>query len=83
MHSDVMAFYGFYRDFDDVDDFEAAHHQSLLQALETAVDTGALIALTGEVGSGKTRLLHRLQTRLQHERGLHTAWSRVNSNKGT
>ena len=75
MHSDVMEFYGFYRDFDEVDDFETVHHRELLESIESAIDAGAMIALTGDVGSGKTRLLHRLQTRLQIERGLRTAWS--------
>lgn len=75
MHSDVMEFYGFYRGFDEVDDFETAHHRELLESIESVIDDGTMIALTGEVGSGKTRLLHCLQTHLQVERGLRTAWS--------
>jgi type II secretory pathway predicted ATPase ExeA len=67
MLSEVMEFYGIERDFQASGFFETEQHRQLMKAIRPAFLSGKLVAVTGLVGSGKTRFLHRFEAALKEE----------------
>lgn len=67
MLSEVMEFYGIERDFQASGFFETEQHRQLVKAIRPALLSGKLVAVTGLVGSGKTRFLHRFEAALKEE----------------
>jgi type II secretory pathway predicted ATPase ExeA len=67
MLSEVLEHFGLARDLLLVDYFETDHHRQLIKEVRATILTGRLIAIAGVVGSGKTKLLRRLQDELARE----------------
>ena len=67
MLTEVMEFYGFARDFHAAGYYETEHHRQVGKEVRAAINAGRLVAVTGMVGCGKTRLLRRLQDELVRE----------------
>jgi type II secretory pathway predicted ATPase ExeA len=67
MLTEVMEFYGFARDFHAAGYYETEHHRQISKEVRAAINAGRLVAVTGMVGCGKTRLLRRLQDELVRE----------------
>lgn len=63
-----MEYYGLTRDFRYVGYFETEHHRQVSHTLKTAIKHGALVALSGIVGCGKTTVLQRIQDLLRQEK---------------
>ena len=67
MLSDVMAYFGLNREFDQAGYFDTEHHQYLLREISATIVKGRTIVLAGIVGSGKTNLLRQLRAQLKKE----------------
>jgi hypothetical protein len=67
MLSEVMEFYGIERDFQASGFFETEQLRQLMKAIRPTRLSGKLVAVTGLVGSGKTRFLHRFEAALKEE----------------
>jgi type II secretory pathway predicted ATPase ExeA len=67
MLTEVMEFYGFAHDFHTAGYYETEHHRQVGKEVRAAINAGRLVAVTGMVGCGKTRLLRRLQDELVQE----------------
>ncbi|MBE9117243.1 AAA family ATPase [Lusitaniella coriacea LEGE 07157] len=65
MKSEVMEYFRLEQFLDDLGYFETQESQNLREELTKAIHHGRLIALSGEVGCGKTTILQRLQKELR------------------
>ncbi|MCW7552805.1 AAA family ATPase [Endozoicomonas gorgoniicola] len=70
MLSEVMSHYEITREFDRVDFFETEEFKNILQEVRHNIQGGRLIALTGIVGCGKTRILSQLHETLKKEKNV-------------
>ena len=68
MLSDVMKKYEISKEFDRADYFETPSFKHTLQEIKHGIQSGKLIALTGIVGCGKTRMLNHIQNLLKQEK---------------
>lgn len=75
MLSDVMNHFGLKTEFDQAGYFDTDHHQYLIKEMSAAIKKGRIIALTGIVGSGKTKLLQQLRQTLKQENAVVVARS--------
>lgn len=64
---EVREFYGLVKEFRRAGYYETDHLRQLFKEIESAIQSGKLIALTGVVGCGKTVTLRRLQGILRKE----------------
>lgn len=72
---EIREFYGIEKAWDAAGFFETERHRQLTADLRTAILAGRLIAITGPIGVGKTRMLNRLQSDLATSRGITLARS--------
>ncbi len=70
MLSDVMAHYGMNKEFDQAPFYETDEFKHILHEVRHCIEHGRLIALTGSVGSGKTRMLRHIQEALKKEKNV-------------
>ncbi len=75
MLSDVMNHFGLDKEFDQVGYFDTDHHRYLIKEMTAAIKKGRIIAFTGIVGSGKTKLLRQLRQTLKQENAVAVARS--------
>jgi len=75
MLSDVMNHFGLHKEFDQTGYFDTAHHRYLIKEITAAIQKGRIIAFTGIVGSGKTKLLQQLRQTLKQENAVVVARS--------
>lgn len=75
MLSDVMKYFNLSREFDQAGYFETEQHQYVSREITAAIKKGRIIALTGIVGSGKTKLLQQLRLTLKQENAVVVARS--------
>lgn len=68
MLSDVMKNYCVRKEFDCADYFETPPFKKTFQEIRHGIQSGKLIALTGIVGCGKTRMLNHIQETLKQEK---------------
>ena len=75
MLSDVMNHFSLNKEFDQAGYFDTDHHQYLIKEMAAAIYKGRIIAFTGIVGSGKTKLLQQLRQTLKKENAVVVARS--------
>jgi type II secretory pathway predicted ATPase ExeA len=75
MLTDILEHFGLSKSFPQADYFETEHRQQLARDLKLAAQEGGLIALTGIVGCGKTRLVWHLLDTLKRENDIEVAES--------
>ena len=68
MLNEVMKHFGMTKEFDEATFFETKELEHTLQEIKHCIEHGRLIALTGIVGSGKTRTLRHIQESLKKEK---------------
>lgn len=64
MRMEVMEHYHIVREFRNAGFYESSEHRQLLREIESAVQHGRFIVLSGIVGCGKTTTLNRLEEKL-------------------
>jgi type II secretory pathway predicted ATPase ExeA len=65
MYGEMMQYYGLVKDFDKTDFFETEAFKSVLSSLEILAMSGGIIALTGIVGIGKTKVMRHFKDELK------------------
>ena len=67
MLTEVMEHFGLRQELHAAGFYETEHHRQTIKDIRATVGGGRLIAVTGIVGSGKTKLLRGLQAELDRE----------------
>ncbi|MCB1780819.1 MAG: AAA family ATPase [Candidatus Competibacteraceae bacterium] len=75
MLSDVMNYFNLRNEFDQAGYYDTENHRYLSQEMTAAIKKGRIIALTGIVGCGKTKLLQQWRRALKQENAVMVARS--------
>ena len=73
--AEIMETYGLAKDWRAAGFYETESHRQISQTVRGGLASGRLIAITGPVGVGKTRFLHRLQGEIAAEKKVIVAQS--------
>ena len=65
--AEAMDMYGLTKDWRAAGFYETDNHRQIQRAVQSALNSGRLIAITGPIGVGKTVFLHRLQDEIAKE----------------
>ena len=68
MLTEVMKHFGITKEFDRADFFETEEYRNMFQEVLHSIQNGRLVALTGMVGCGKTRVLRHIHENLKKEK---------------